>query len=242
MARSGILPKRLANCRAPQCTACYYWKASRRAWREKGLANQRKIALATAPGQIVSVNQMQSTVPGMVGQIEGIPTQQWYHYVTAFVDQFSGLSFVHLQKTSSGDETLDAKMAFEGFARSLNVQIQHYHADNRRFCENLWMSNVRKKGQTISFCGVNAHFQNRVAERRIRDLSDGAQTSLLHAKEWWSKAISVHLWPYAVQHQNEVYNTTRKESRQASPFEIFSNMTIRPRLKHFHAFGCPTYQ
>jgi hypothetical protein len=158
------------------------------------------------------------------------------------VDQFSGLSFVHLQKTSSGEETLDAKMAFEGFAHSLNVQIQHYHADNRRFCENLWMNNVRKEGQTISFCSVNVHFQNGVAERRIRDLSDGARTSLLHAKEQWSKAISVHLWPYAVRHRNEVYNATRKESRKASPIKLFSNMTIQPRLKHFHAFGCPTYR
>jgi hypothetical protein len=206
MARSGILPKRLANCQAPQCVACYCRKASRRPWREKGLANQCKIALATAPGQIVSVDQMQSTVPGMVGQIKGIPTRQQYHYVTVFVDQFSGLSFVHLQKTSSGEEMLDAKMAFEGFVHSLNVQIQHYHANNRHFCENLWMSNVRKEGQTICFCSVNAHFQNRVAERQIRDLSDGARTSLLHEKEQWSKAISVHLWPYAVQPRNEVYN------------------------------------
>jgi hypothetical protein len=64
----------------------------------------------------VLVDQMQSTVPGLVGQIKGILTQQWYHHVTVFVDQFSGLSFMHLQKTSSGEETLDAKMAFEGFA------------------------------------------------------------------------------------------------------------------------------
>jgi hypothetical protein len=161
MARLGILPKRLENCQAPQCTACYYGKASRRPWRKKWLPNQRKIALATVPGQIVSVNQMQSTVPGMVGQIKGIPMRQCYHYVTVVVDQFSGLSFVHLQKTSSGEETLDAKMVFKGFACSLNVQIHHYHADNGRFCENLWMNNVRKEGQTISFCGVNVHFQNR---------------------------------------------------------------------------------
>jgi hypothetical protein len=50
-----------------------------------------------------------------------------------FVDQFSGLSFIHLQKTCTGKETLDAKMAFEGYDHSLNVRIQHYHADNRRF-------------------------------------------------------------------------------------------------------------
>jgi hypothetical protein len=156
-----------------------------------------------------------------------------------FVDQFSGLSFVHLQKTSSGEETLGAKMAFEGFARSMNVRVQHYHADNGRFCENLWMANVKKEGQTISFCRVNAHFQNGVAERRIRDLSDGARTSLLHANKRWSKAISVHLWPYAVHHRNHVYNSTRKESQKALPVEMFSNMTISSRLKHFWVSHLP---
>jgi hypothetical protein len=78
---------------------------------KRGSENKNKIAAATVPGQIVSVDQMQSTVPGLVGQIKGILTQQQYHYVTVFADQFSGLIFVHLQKTSSGEETLDAKMA-----------------------------------------------------------------------------------------------------------------------------------
>jgi hypothetical protein len=210
-----------------------------KALKRKGIRKQEQIAAATVPGQIISVDQMQSSVPGVVGQIKGIPTRQRYHYVTVFVDQFSGLSFVHLQKTSSGEETLDA---FEGFAHSLNVSVQHYHADNRRFRENLWMANIKKEGQTISFCGVNAHFQNGAAEQRIRDLSDGARTSLLHAKERWSSEISVHLWPYAVRHRNDVYNSTSKGTQKASPIELFSNMTIRPRLKHFHAFGCPTYR
>jgi hypothetical protein len=65
---------------------------------------------------------------------------------------------------------------------------------------------------------------------------------LLHAKERWGKAISVYLWPYAVGHRNDVYNATRKVSKRASPIEIFSNMTIRSQLKHFHAFGCPAYR
>jgi hypothetical protein len=89
---------------------------------------------------------------------------------------------------------------------------------------------------------VNAHFQNRVAEQQIRDLSDGARTSLLHAKERWNSAISVHLWPYTVRHRNDVYNSTSKGTQRASPIELFSNMTIIPRLKHFHPFGCPMYR
>lgn len=101
---------------------------------------------------------------------------------------------------------------------------------------------MKKQEQTISFCGVNAHFENGVAERRIRELSDGARTSLIHAQSRWPKAISVHLWPFAVRHRKDVFNATRKANRPASPLEIFSNSTVRPRLKHFHPFGCPTYR
>jgi hypothetical protein len=87
------------------------------------------------------------------------------------------------------------------------------------------MNNVKKEGQTIIFWGVNTHFQNGVAEQQIQDLSDGAQTLLLHAKERWGKAISVQLWPYAVRHRNNIYNAMQKVSKQALPIEIFSNMT-----------------
>jgi hypothetical protein len=95
---------------------------------------------------------------------------------------------------------LDSNIAFEGLACSLNVQVQNYHADNRHFCKNLWMNNIKKEQQTISFWGVNAHCQNGMAEKQIRALSDGARTLLLHVKERWRKVISVHLWPYTVRH------------------------------------------
>ena len=59
--------------------------------------------------------------------------------------------------------------------------IQHYHADNGRFADNKFREAVAQKGQSLTFCGVNAHFQNGVAERRIRELQDHARTMLIHA-------------------------------------------------------------
>jgi hypothetical protein len=164
MARSGITTTSGQLSHTSVCSLLL-WESFQTTLAIKGLANKNKIALATVPGQNVSVDQMQSTVPGMVGLIKGVPTQQRYQFATVLVDQFSGLSFIHLQKTSSGEETLDAKMAFEGFVCSLNVQIQHYHANNGCFCKNMWMGNIKKEGQTISFFGVSALFQNGVTER-----------------------------------------------------------------------------
>jgi hypothetical protein len=44
------------------------------------------------------------------------------------------------------------------------------------------MNAAKQQQQTISFCGVNAHFQNGIAEKIIRDIQEQARTMLLHAK------------------------------------------------------------
>ena len=79
------------------------------------------------------------------------------------------------------DETLKAKAAFEAYARSLRVKIRHYHADNGRFTDKDFKTAIEDAGQIISYCGVNAHFQNGRAEKKIRDLQDKGRTTLLHA-------------------------------------------------------------
>lgn len=122
------------------------------------------------------------------------------------------------------------------------MTIKHYHADNGRFADNLWLADITTQGQSISFCGVGAHFQNGIAEKRIRDLTESARTMMLQAADKWPKAISVSLWPYAIRSANEVLNCTpRTDNDRQAPIEIFSRTPVRPNLRHFHHFGCPTY-
>jgi hypothetical protein len=99
---------------------------------------------------------------------------------------------------------VEAKHAFEAFARSFGIRILHYHADNGRFADNLFLKDVETSGQTISFCGVNAHFQNGIAEKMIRDLQESTRKQLLHAKSRWPKAIELNLWPYALRLANHL--------------------------------------
>ena len=68
------------------------------------------------------------------------------------------------------EEILKTKAAFEAYARSLGVRIRHYHADNGRFTDKDFKQAIQDAGQSISYCGVNVHFQNGRAEKRIRDL------------------------------------------------------------------------
>jgi hypothetical protein len=79
------------------------------------------------------VDQLESSTPGLVAQLKGRPTIKRYKAATVFVDHFSGLSYVHLQKSTSADETVEAKDCFERYAASQGVRILHYFADNGRF-------------------------------------------------------------------------------------------------------------
>jgi hypothetical protein len=213
--RNGESPKRLYKAPDPLCASCMYGSLTRRPWRTQ--TSPREVTGGkpiTRPGDCVSVNQLQSPVPGHIAQTKGHPTRERYNGATVFADHYSDVTYVYLRKTLNAKDTLEAKEAFERWARSCGTTINHYHADNGRFAENEFMADVAKKGQTISFCGINAHFQNGKAERRIRSLSEQGRAQLLHAMARWPVAITHHLWPYAVANVASVMNDTAKKARR----------------------------
>ena len=67
------------------------------------------------------------------------------------------------------------------------------------------------------------------------------QTMMLHALCKWSSMLSVHLWPYGLCAANGICNSTLHKGSNVSPIESFSGVAVCPKLKHYHAFGCPTY-
>ena len=139
-----------------------------RPWRVKG-DNKAATKTATWPRQIVLVDQLESSSPGLIAQLKDKLTQQCYKYATVFVDQFSGYMFVYLQKWLRSEETVMAKHAFEHSADQRGVKILHYHANNGRVVDNTFITNCNAQRQSLSYCGVNAHFQNAIAEHHIRD-------------------------------------------------------------------------
>ena len=134
-----------------------------------------------------------------------------------------------------------AKHAFECSVEQRGVKILHYHADNGRFTDNAFIANCNAQRQSLPYCRVNAHFQNGIAEHRIRDLQEQMRTSMLYAMNKWKKMILICLWPYAMRHANKVTNATPSKGKEISPLEKFSEVKVTPKLRHFHAFGCPTY-
>ena len=57
-----------------------------------------------------------------------------------------------------------AKHAFKCLADQRGVKILHYHADNGQFTDNAFIADCKVQWQCLSYCGMNAHFQNGIAE------------------------------------------------------------------------------
>lgn len=243
MARKGELPSYLAKCDVPVCSACQFGKATRRPWRNKNKKNSKKTRSVTRPGQVVSVDMMEAGVPGLIAQAAGFLTKKRYTVATVYVDQYSNFSYVHYQKSTSVEETVEGKEAFERLAASYGVAVQHYHADNGTFAAKGWIDACHLKKQTISFAGVYAHHQNGKAEVRIKHLQDLARTSLIHAAKRWPEAINAHLWPYAFRMANLSINATPwlGDPKKRSPQEMFSGSQVDNNPKHWHHFGCPVF-
>ena len=207
MSQRGILPKRLLECTKPFCAACQYSKLTGKPWQlERGPTSP--IRRASSSRQIVSINQLESSTAGFIAQLKGKLTTQRYQYVTVFVDQHLWYAYVYLQWTITSAETIQAKHSFECMAKDMGIHIHHYHADNGRFADKGFIQDCQKQRQGLTYCGVNAHFQNGIAEKKIRDLQEQMWMIMLHALRKWSSMLSIHLWRYRLCTANDICNST----------------------------------
>jgi hypothetical protein len=134
------------------------------------------------------------------------------------------MKYIHLMTKLTSEETVEAKQAFKHFAEQHGVRILHYHCNNGRFADNAFKNSCSAKGQCLTFCGVNAHFQNGIAKKAIRDLRESAQKQLLHAPQRWPAAIHLALWPYALRSAVHLHNTLPVLEDGTSRLEHFSSI------------------
>jgi hypothetical protein len=174
----------------------------------------------------VLVDQMISTVLGLIAQTKGIPTRQSYHIATIFVDHASDYTFIHFQTQATLIKTVQAKHEFEIHAAGAGVTVKRYHCDNGKFINNLWTKDMKLKNQEILLCGTYAHHQNGKVEKRIHDLQGLARTSLLHVKTRWPDAVNSFLRPYALRKGAIDFNTIKRKDKKLLPLEKFSNSKV----------------
>jgi hypothetical protein len=118
------------------------------------------------------------------------------------------------------------------------VKVLHYHCNNGHFQDNAFQQVCHGARQQLTFCGVNSHFQNGIAEQAIQDHSESALKQLLHARAHWPEAVHFALWPYALQNSAHLHNNLPVLENGTSRLELFSSIQVGSNLKHVHTIGC----
>jgi hypothetical protein len=91
MAALGILSRGVVTVQPPKCAGCIFGAMMKKPWRTKAAPGKVKTVVLRGPGDCVSVDQLESSTPGMVAQLKGILTKRRYTCATVFVDHFSRL-------------------------------------------------------------------------------------------------------------------------------------------------------
>ncbi len=131
----------------------------------------------------------------------------------------------------TSSETLDAKCAFECFTAKHGVQIKHYHCDNGRFADNEFCTACEAQQQKLTFYGVNAPFQNGIAEQAICDFLEGARNQLLYARQHWLQPVNTALWPYALCHVAYLDNVLPPLEGGQSKLDLFNSIQVGSNIR-----------
>jgi hypothetical protein len=197
-------------------------------------------ALHLTPGDCISGDQVESTVPGLIPTYHGTPTTDKFHAGTLFVDHASRFLHFTPHMSTGGQEAIRAKHHFKFLPSHHNRSIRCYHTDNGIVASKEFRASCFQQKQCIKFCGVNAHHQNGIAERHIRTITERARTMLIHAMISWPGIVQEQLWPFAFRLADDLHNSTPGPSG-LTPEEIFTGTKGRNRLVDFHPFGCPVF-
>jgi len=237
-----------ATCTIPRCLSCVIAKAKRRPWRNR--RERRSLRGSTKrfhpltghlrKSATASVDHFSCSEPGLIPQVKGFLRNDTYCGGAIFVDNKSGVGYLHLQSSLDAAQTVAGKINFERFMASHGYYVGGYKADNGIFADNVFRDHVLDEDQDMNFCGVGAHHQNAIAERRIGVLSDHARALLHHATLMWPEQIDSKLWPFAMRVANFCHNHTPDSASGVTPMQVFTNTyDADESLKDLHTFGCP---
>jgi hypothetical protein len=96
---------------------------------------------------------------------------------------------------------------------------------------------------SFQFCGIGSHHQNGIAELNIRDLSDSAKASLLHAIHHRHKGDSKNLRRFALKYAWSTRNALQPSSNEKKTDDFLpgSPLSFTSDVLQYHPFGCPPF-
>ena len=136
---------------------------------------------------------------------------------------------------------MEVKHEFEGFCVPRGVDIKNHQADNRACNSNLFRQSCAAAGQGLCFSGVNSHYQNSVAERKIGCIANLARTMMLHAMILWTSHAPTNSWPFVMKHATDFHKARICNSRLSPIADTFTGLKNSFYFAKFHAFGSPAF-
>ena len=110
------------------------------------------------------------------------------------------------------------------------------------FAEQMFKDDCHDKMQRLTFCGVGAHYQNGIAEAKIKQMTLASRTMILHAQRLWPEYISTMLWPFALMAAADRINNMHVDINGLTPEMNFSKVAgSTVQLQNCHTFGCPVH-
>jgi hypothetical protein len=233
-----LIDPSLANEPDPLCTICQFGKARRKT---HNAHNGHISSGHTVPGTGVSSDGMEAGLPGRIFSTKGLPSTKKYKFVSFWVDHMSKFVYATFHASKAAEELVASKTEFEGWAARFNIKITNIRADNGVYSAKLFKDACDKQQQSLTFCGVGAHWQNGIAERFIGTITERAHTILLHAMAKWPDVIKEDMWPFAIRHAIQFHNSSIRKGCHDPPYKLFTGEDPPCSIHDFRTSGCPTY-
>ena len=125
--------------RPPKCAGYMYRSITRFPFRNKFPNNRRKTRQVTDPGDCVSIYQLKFSTTGFIAHMKNVSNKQRYGTATFSSDHYIDLRYMHIQKILTYNETVQSKKSFESYIQKVSLNISHYHAQNGRFQDNMFV-------------------------------------------------------------------------------------------------------
>ena len=183
--------KGASKCDHPKCPSCILSKQHKRTPGSvlTSPIPDRQDAISQGdlnPGDCVSIDQYKSPTPGRLANTYGKEQEsKRYSCGTIFVDHASGFTYVSHQVSTTVGETIQSKRKFERLLLSYGVVVRGYRADNNPFGFPGFKEECDLLGQTLTFSGVGAKFQNGRSERMQGTLVRWARSAMMHQLIHW---------------------------------------------------------
>ena len=188
---------------------------------------------------MTSIDHMVSAQPGIIPQVTGSLNHARFWSATVFLDHYSNYCYAHIMRGNSAEETLRAKEAYERLAATHWTRVCAYREYNGRFAEPQSKEASQTCGQEINYCGVGYHHQNKIIEIRIKELTVGNRTLLLHVTRLCLEAVSTMMWTFSFKVEYHSYNSLEIYKDKKTPEKKFSGVEFHFPPTEYHIWGMP---